>query len=271
METTAAGGTRLTPSEAEALWRAWSTGNDTNARDKLILSYVPMVSYLASRKVRELPAHCELDDLVSCGLLSLIEAVDRFKPALGATFEQYAWTRVSGAIIDELRRQDWASRSVRRMGRKIERARDELYARNGLMPTDQEVADVLDTDVAAIRNGTAEIERADVMSLNAPAHGTDDILPVEVGDTVEAISVETDPELALLASERFGRVREAVQSLDEREREVLALVHAYELPGAEIAGRFGVTESRVSQVLGSARRKLQAQLEAYDGPNRDAA
>jgi len=145
-----------------------------------------MVSYLASRKVRELPAHCELDDLVSCGLLALIEAVDRFKPALGATFEQYAWTRVSGAIIDELRRQDWASRSVRRMGRKIERARDDLYARNGAMPTDAEVGELLDIDAATVRTGTAEIERADVMSLNAPARGTDDVLPVEVGDTVEA-------------------------------------------------------------------------------------
>ena len=68
--------------------------------DRLVLSYAPMVKYLACRKVRELPAHCELDDLVSCGLLALIGAVDRFDPAKGATFEQYAWTRVSGAIMD---------------------------------------------------------------------------------------------------------------------------------------------------------------------------
>src|SRR5215471_10445721 len=198
MQATAARATRLTPHEAEALWRAWVTKKDSQARDRLVLSYAPMVSYLASRKVRQLPAHCALDDLVSCGLLTLLEAVDRFNPTLGATFEQYAWTRVSGAIIDELRRQDWASRSVRRLGRKIERARDELYARNGASPSDQELADALEIDVAELRTGVGEIERADVMSLNAPARGAEDVLPVEVGDTVEASSRETDPELALL-------------------------------------------------------------------------
>ena len=93
------------------------------SRDRLVLSYAPMVKYLTCRKVRELPAHCQLDDLVSCGLLALIAAVDRFDAAKGATFEQYAWTRVSGAIMDELRRQDWAPRSLRRSGRAIERAR----------------------------------------------------------------------------------------------------------------------------------------------------
>src|SRR6185437_1627369 len=114
---------RPTAGTAEALWRAWIQNKDVAARDRLVLSYAPMVKYLACRKVRELPAHCELDDLVSCGLLALIAAVDRFDPAKGATFEQYAWTRVSGAIMDELRRQDWAPRSLRRNGRAIERAR----------------------------------------------------------------------------------------------------------------------------------------------------
>src|SRR5881409_4076347 len=133
-------GSRLNPSEAEALWRSWVTHRDDRARDRLVLSYAPMVQYLAAKKVRELPAHCELDDLVSCGLIALIEAVERFDPRKGASFEQYAWTRVAGAIVDELRRQDWASRSVRRTGRTIERARDGFYAREGTMPNAEELA-----------------------------------------------------------------------------------------------------------------------------------
>ena len=72
-----------------------------------------------------------LDDLASAGLVALMEAVDRFDPAKGASFEQYAWTRVAGAIVDELRQQDWATRSVRRDARRIERARDSFYARHG--------------------------------------------------------------------------------------------------------------------------------------------
>src|SRR5689334_11043936 len=158
---------RLTPSQAEALWREWSTRKDSSARDKLVLAYSPMVKYLAARKVRELPSHCELDDLVSCGLIALIEAVERFDPRKGASFEQYAWTRVAGAIVDELRRQDWASRSVRRNGRKIEQARDTYYAREGAMPNDLQLAETLHLSIAELRESLNEIERADVMSLNA--------------------------------------------------------------------------------------------------------
>ena len=110
-------GHRPRPAEAEAMWRAWRERGDVSSRDRLVLAYAPMVRYLASRKVRELPAHFELEDLVSCGLLALVQAVDRFDPVKGATFEQYAWTRVSGAIVDELRRHDWASRSSRRLRR----------------------------------------------------------------------------------------------------------------------------------------------------------
>jgi len=103
-----------------------------------------------SVKVRELPAHCELDDLVSCGLLALIGAVDRFDPAKGATFEQYAWTRVSGAIMDELRRQDWAPRALRRNGRAIERAKEQWQARTGRVPSDDELARDLEEVVLGV-------------------------------------------------------------------------------------------------------------------------
>jgi len=262
---------RLTPGEAEALWRAWVTDRDVKARDRLVLSHAPMVRYLASQKARELPAHCDVDDLVSCGLLALLDAVDRFDPSHGATFEQYAWIRVRGAVVDELRRQDWASRSVRRLGRRIERARDELYARNGVVPTELELAGVLGVDVLELRTALGEIERAEVVSLSAPVRGAEDSLPLELGDTVESHSRETGPEVALLARERVACVRDAVSELDGREREVLSLAIVHELPGAEMAHRFGVTESRVSQVLGGARRKLQVKLDEYDGSTRDAA
>ncbi len=112
------GSRRLTGAEAEALWRAWKDRGDSRSRDRLVLAYSPMVKYLASRKARELPSHCELDDLVSCGVVAIIEAVDRFDPAKGATFEQYAWTRVAGSIVDELRRQDRVSRSSRTLARR---------------------------------------------------------------------------------------------------------------------------------------------------------
>jgi RNA polymerase sigma factor for flagellar operon FliA len=262
----AARGQRLAPEEAEALWRAWSERRDAASRDKLVLSYAPMVNYLASRKVRELPARCELDDLVSYGFIALIEAVDRFDPAKGATFEQYAWTRVSGSIIDELRRQDAASRTTRRTARKADRARDSFYALNGRQPTEQELATALEMELKELRERLAEASRADTASLNAPTRTSDASLPVEVGDTVRAPEGLHEPELGLLASERSTVLREAIAELSDREREVLALVHVHEVSGAEIGALFGVSESRVSQIMSGIRAKLRAALAGYEEP-----
>lgn len=255
---------RLTPSEAETLWRNWKLHRDSSSRDRLILSYAPMVHYIASRKLRELPGHCELDDLASSGLVALMEAVDRFDPAKGASFEQYAWTRIAGALVDELRRQDWASRSVRRTGRRIERARDSFLARHGLSPTAEQLARELGTTVAELRTSLEEIDRGNVGSLNAPARGADDGQPMEIGDTIGAPEDQLGPEATALVSERNAAMRTAIARLSERERRVLALVHVHELPGAEIGRMLGVSESRVSQILSGIRGKLKDQLTTYD-------
>ena len=138
---------RLTPEQAEALWRAWSSRKDSAARDRLVLAYAPMIRYIATRKIRELPSHTDLEDFLSCGMIALIEAVDRFDPEKGASFEQFAWTRVAGAMVDELRRQDWASRSARRMSQKLEHAADAWYASECRMPSADELAPVLELTV----------------------------------------------------------------------------------------------------------------------------
>jgi RNA polymerase sigma factor FliA len=262
--TTPTGAQRLTSSEAEGLWRNWKERGDSGSRDKLVLAYAPMVRYIASRKVRELPAHCELDDLASSGLVALMEAIDRFDPAKGASFEQYAWTRVAGALVDELRKQDWASRSVRREGRRIERARDSFFARTGTMPTELELASELGATVDELRLSIEDIDRSDVSSLNAPSRGAEDSLPMEVGETIQAPEGEYDPEPSLLGADRNAAVRAGIARLSERERHVLSLVHVQELPGAEIGRMLGVSESRVSQILAGIRRKLKDQLETYE-------
>jgi RNA polymerase sigma factor FliA len=260
----ASGAQRLTASEAETLWRNWKERRDSRSRDALVVAYAPMVRYIASRKLRELPSHCDLDDLASAGLVALLEAVDRFDPAKGATFEQYVWTRVTGALLDELRKQDWASRSVRREGRRIERARDAFFARNGTMPNEQELAAELGTTVSDLRATLEDVDRSDVASLNAPARGADDAAFSEVGDTIQAPEGEHEPESTLLGADRNAAVRAAISRLSDRERQVLALVHVQELPGAEIGRMLGISESRVSQILAGIRSKLKHQLETYD-------
>lgn len=223
-----------------------------------------MVRYIATRKVRELPPHCELEDLASSGLVALMEAIDRFDPAKGASFEQYAWTRVAGALVDELRKQDWASRSVRREGRRIERACESFLARFGTMPTEVELAGELGTTVDDLRTSLEDIDRSDVIPLNAPTCGSEDSLPVEIGETIQAPRAESNPESSLLSADRNAAVRGAIARLSERERHILSLVHVQELAGAEIGRMLGVSESRVSQILTGIRRQLKNQLEAYE-------
>ena len=272
MEETFTSSSRPTAESAEALWRAWHDRQDVASRDRLVLSYAPMVKYLACRKMRELPAHCELDDLVSCGLLALIAVVDRFDPTRGATFEQYAWTRVSGAIMDELRRQDWAPRSLRRSGRAIERAREGWQSRTGRAPSDQELARELEITVDDLNEQIEGLSRADVLSLNTPARGNEEAMPVEVGDTLEAPAGEFDPELAALAGERASVLKSAIASLSEREQKILMLLYVHHLQGAEIGRILGVSEFRVSQLLSGIRRTLRDRIDFYDeGTARKAA
>ena len=251
------GSRRLTGAEAESLWRAWKERGDVRSRDRLVLAYSPMVKYLASRKARELPAHCELDDLISCGLVAIIEAVDRFDPAKGATFEQYAWTRVAGSIVDELRRQDRVSRSSRSLSRTIEKTQEKWLAQNGRYANETELAAELKIDVAELRQRTGELDRAHVVSLNAPAG---DEQGGEIGETIGAAPGPGDPDRALLAGEKTAVFKAAIEQLSERERDVLTMVYVKGLQGAEIGRMLGVTESRVSQILASARTKLRSEL-----------
>jgi RNA polymerase sigma factor for flagellar operon FliA len=255
---------RLTPEQAEDLWRAWSVRKDSSARDRLVLAYSPMIRYIASRKVRELPSHSDLDDFLSCGMIALIESVDRFDPRKGASFEQFAWTRVAGAMVDELRRQDWASRSARRMSQKLEHAIDEWYAREGAMPSHEDLALVLELSVAEVWAILENIERADVISLNAPTRSADSSMSLEVGDTIESRDSCLEPERAVLNAERLNVILDAIARLPERERRALSLVHTQELQGAEVGKLLGVSESRVSQILTEVRANLRQEMWEYD-------
>src|SRR6187200_1566971 len=126
---------RMSSEDSLALWREYRRTNDRALRDRLVLTFAPMVKYIVYRKVREMPANAEVEDFISCGLEALIVSIDRYDPEKGATLEQYAWTRIHGAVLDELRRQDWAPRSVRRWERDINKAADEFTALHGRHPS----------------------------------------------------------------------------------------------------------------------------------------
>jgi RNA polymerase sigma factor for flagellar operon FliA len=221
-----------------------------------------MVKYLAARKARDLPQHVELDDLVSVGLVALISSVNRFDPAKGASFEQFAWTRIAGAILDELRRLDWAPRSVRRTGRTINQKRADWQARHGQEPTDEQLSQTLAIPVSDLRGHIEDVERANVLSLNVPVRNSEGVAVTEIGELVLDETASLDPERAALSKERSIELKDAIASLSDREQRVLLLSVVGEKQGAEIALIVGVSESRISQILSDVRTKLRSPLDS---------
>src|SRR3954469_7958700 len=157
---------RATSDQTLALWREYRRTGDPALRDRLVLTFAPLVKYIVYKKVREMPARCEVEDFISCGLEALIHSIERFDPDKGTTIEQYAWTRIHGAVLDELRRQDWAPRSVRRWERDIARISESFAVLDGRRPTTEELADALGVEPGELRRRRSEITRSNLTSLN---------------------------------------------------------------------------------------------------------
>jgi RNA polymerase sigma factor for flagellar operon FliA len=252
---------RASSEELQALWQRYATTNDGRLRDRLILTLAPLVKFIVYRKVREMPAHAEAEDFISVGLEALIQSIDRYDPGKGATLEQYAWTRVHGAVLDELRRQDWAPRSVRRWERDIEKAVEEFTALHQRRPTREELAEALHIEVAELRRHRADIAQSDITSLNAVVLTDDEASGIEQIDTIAARDERLDPESEtsrIVAKERF---RDVFATLPSREREICVLLYVKSLTLAEIGEVLGVSESRVCQIHGQTKKKLRAALD----------
>jgi len=246
---------------SEDVWQEYRETGDLALRNRLVLTYVPLVKHIVYKKIRELPASCEVDDLISCGIETLIGAIDRYDPAKGASLEPYLWTRIHGAVLDELRRQDWAPRSVRRFDRLLTAAARSFRAIHGREPTEDELADALAVSVDDLRGHRADLIRADVGSLNAAAGDAgDDDEGVERVDTLHSDDARLRPEHAAMLSDSKRAFREAFDTLSTREQEVCVLLYVKHLTLQEVGHVIGVTESRVSQIHSEAIGRLRAAL-----------
>ena len=170
---------RLSAEKTLALWREYRLSGDPALRDRLILTFAPMVKYIVYRKVREIPSRCDIEDFISCGLEALIRSVDRFDPDKGCSLEQFAWTRIHGAVLDELRRGDWAPRSVRRWERDINRARDQFTGLYGRPPSREELWLEVQRENQAAAQAAGQVSMPEVtvrLKENAPASSSSDEL-----------------------------------------------------------------------------------------------
>jgi RNA polymerase sigma factor for flagellar operon FliA len=255
---------RVSAAEVLSMWRQYQRSGDMKLRDQLVFTFMPMVRYIVYRKVREVPAQCDVEDFLSCGLEALIRSIDRYDPAKGATLEQFAWTRIHGAVLDELRRHDWAPRSLRRAERAINGARQEFLAEHERHPTREELAERAGLSTAELAGRLDELALAEVSSLNRTVR-SEDSTTIERIDTLESCDEQTDPILSAERGEAKERFRRAFAKLPAREREVAVLLYVERWTLRDIGARLGVSESRVSQIHTELRRRLREQL-ASDAP-----
>lgn len=250
---------RISASEALALWRRYRLTADQALRDRLIFTFMPMVRYIVYRKVREVPAQCDVEDFLSCGMEALIRSIDRYDPEKGATLEQFAWTRIHGAVLDELRRHDWAPRSLRRAERAINGARRTFVAENDRQPSRQELAQELGVSTQELVSRLDELALADIGSLNQTVH-SEDSTTIERIDTLESGDIDCDPVLSAERMQARERFRSAFRGLSPRERQVAVLLYVEGWTLRDIGARLGVSESRVCQIHTELRRRLRQQL-----------
>jgi RNA polymerase sigma factor for flagellar operon FliA len=248
--------------ELRELWRRYKEGGDQSAREGLVVAYSPLVKFVAGRTGARLPSHVDPADLISYGMIGLVDAMERFEPRREIRFETFAMQRIRGAIIDGLRSLDWVPRSVRSRARDIEAANSKLEHELGRAPTDEELAGRLKMSQGDLQEALLQISNSSILALEelwmAPDASGD---KVSLFDTIEDESAP-DPQAALDTNEVKDRLSEAIQDLPERETLVVALYYFANLTLREIGEVLGVTESRVSQVHSKAVLRLRSRLKS---------
>jgi RNA polymerase sigma factor for flagellar operon FliA len=245
---------------SDKLWRAYAQG-DSTARDALLQSNLNLVHHVARQLSRALAAPADFDELVSCGTIGLMNALDAFEPSRGLAFSTFAVPRIRGAILDELRRQDHVPRSVRRKTRDISQARETLTRIFGRPANDKEVAEHLGVDLDTLWRWQSETESAVQISLDQSAtdHEGQAGLPPEAFMFETESSVEDD----INREQEREILKNALRKLKDQERIVLTLYYFEELKLHEIAEVLNLTESRVSQIRAKALTKLRTELSQF--------
>ncbi len=239
-----------------------SCGDARSASDALLLEHLSTVRYVARRIHERLPQHVDFEELVSAGIVGLIDAVAKFKDDKNTQFKTYAQFRIRGAILDSLRSLDWSPRELRRRGRSVEEALRSSTQRLGRTPSDVEVAAEMGVSLQEYQKLLSDLKALEIGSLNAEhseESGEEELAYV-------AAPAEEDPLFRCLKAEMKQHLIDAIDALPERERMVLTLYYYEELSMKEIAQLLGVVESRVSQIRSSAVVRVRSALAAVAQP-----
>jgi len=244
------------------VWRTYArSGPGSSQENSLVEQHLPLVRTVVGRLAMTLPSHVNVDDLYSAGLVGLLNAVRRFNPKSGCSFESYARVRIRGAIFDELRRLDWVPRSVHEKARKIEKVMQELTQRTGGVPSNAEMARAMKISEDDYEHLLEEVRPATYVCLDSGQNGEGehcspyDYIPDET---------QADPDRQLEVRELARMIEGRLEKLPEIQRKVLALYYFEDLRLREIAEAFGLTESRICQIHAQAILAIKSLLAKED-------
>ena len=226
-------------------------------RSEQIEKHLPLVGYHVSETISRVPSHVDRDDLASAGAVALVRAFDAYDASTGVPFNRYAAIRIRGAILDELRSLDWASRGTRARVRRVTAITESLTAELGRAPSREQLASALGIEVVEVDAAQADASRK-VLSIDAYDGVLGDVLPTR----------EMGPEESLLVDERLSYLRAAIEVLPERLRGVVEQVFFADRSVTEIAAEMGVTQSRVSQLRAEALVMLRDGMNSHLAPER---
>jgi RNA polymerase sigma factor FliA len=244
--------------DATTLWNAFLTKGDEDARSSIIEQHLPLVHHIARQVQKKVGNYVSIDDLVNAGCVGLLGAVDSFDSSRGLAFSTYAVPRIRGAILDDLRKLDHASRSVRQRQRAIAAAERELSTGLDRKPGDREIASTMNVDIETLWKWKADARESSQVSLDRHVESKDGAGPT-VGELIQG-SRGTEIEDRITTQEESHVLEKEIRRLPERERIVLMLYYHDELKLRQIAEVLGLTESRVSQIRTKAIHTLRSRM-----------
>ena len=217
--------------------------------EQLVSANLPLVHYAVAEIAAKIPRHVSRDDLISAGMAGLAQAARNFDAERGINFDRYASTRIRGALLDELRSCDWASRSVRSRARQVTTAVEDLQTKLGRSPSNEEIAAHLNMETSAVEAVTEDVHRAVVLNYDSMVvdGGAEEILPAD----------QRSPDAIILERERQSYLHDSIDALPDRLKAVVEGYFFQERPMKELADELGVTESRVSQMRAEALELLK--------------
>ena len=227
-------------------------------KDKLVLEYAPLIKFIAQKIAVRLPSNIELDDLISSGVIGLMDAIDKYDPTRDNKFKTYAEFRIRGAILDELRAQDWVPRSIRDKAKLLDKTMANLEADLGRIPTDEEVAKTLNVSIDEFHELLNQVRPVSLLSIDE-SQTFSNVDKKSILNILEGCKLN-NPFNQLNIKSVKDIVTHAIEELPERQRLLLSLYYYEDLNLKEIGKVLRVTESRVSQLHAQAVSRLRNKL-----------